>query len=115
MRKVEICSLPLSSPLPFVVLFSLFLPTAVLSATYEVRPDGTGDFPTIQAAVNAAANGDVIELSDGTFTGPGNRDINMLGKVLTVASQGGDPAPCIIDFEGMRAFAIRTSIPRDRF
>jgi hypothetical protein len=54
-----------------------------------VLPDGTGDFPTIQAAINAASDGDVIALADGTFQGDGNRDINYLGKALTVRSQSG--------------------------
>ena len=35
-----------------------------LAATYVVNPDGTGDLPTIQAAINAALGGDIIELTD---------------------------------------------------
>jgi hypothetical protein len=70
-----------------------------LGATYVVNPDGTGDFPTIQAAVNAAVNGDVIELGDGTFTGAGNRDVSYLGKAITIGSQGGTEA-CIINCAG---------------
>lgn len=66
---------------------------------YVIRPDGTGDFPTIQAAIDAAADGDVIELTDGTFTGTGNRDIDLLGKDLTVRSQNGSPDGCILDCE----------------
>jgi parallel beta-helix repeat protein/predicted outer membrane repeat protein len=71
-----------------------------LATTYVVKPDGTGDFPTIQAAINAAVDGDVIELADGIFTGGGNRDIDYLGKAITVRSQSGDPNACIIDCEG---------------
>ncbi|NIO84487.1 MAG: hypothetical protein GTN53_28595, partial [Candidatus Aminicenantes bacterium] len=52
--------------------------------TIIVRADGTGDYPTIQAAINAAATGDIIELQTGTYTGNGNRDIDFLGKVITV-------------------------------
>jgi hypothetical protein len=77
----------------------LWVPAA-LAATYIVRPDGTGDFPTIQAGINAAADGDVIELADGTFTGAGNRDIDYLGKAITVRSQGGNAEACVIDSEG---------------
>jgi hypothetical protein len=68
--------------------------------TYLVRPDGSGDFPTIQAAINAAAPGDVVELTDGTFVGDGNRDLDYHGKAITVRSQNGNPAVCIIDCEG---------------
>jgi hypothetical protein len=84
---------------------------AARATTYTVRPDGTGDFPTIQAAVNAAAAGDVIELADGTFTGVGNRDIGYLGKAIVVRSASGDPDACVIDCEGgpYRGFYFHTS------
>jgi predicted outer membrane repeat protein len=65
-----------------------------------VRPDGSGAYPTIQEAVDAAADGDVIELSDGLFKGPGNRDIDFLGKAITIRSQSGKPALCVIDCQG---------------
>jgi predicted outer membrane repeat protein len=66
-------------------------------ATYLVKPDGTGDFPDIQAAIQAAAAGDVIELADGVFTGAGNRDIRYMGKAITLRSRSGDPRSCTID------------------
>lgn len=73
------------------------------SATITVRPDGTGDAPTIQAAVEAAENGDVISLTDGTFTGAGNRDVSLLGKAVRIESESGDPSFCTIDGEGSEA------------
>lgn len=87
------------------VLFCLAVGGLLLSATvaatvHEVRPDGTGDFPTIQSALNAAVNGDVIELTDGTFSGPGNRDLDYLGKEVTIRSQSGAPESCVIDCQG---------------
>ncbi len=69
-------------------------------ATYIVRPDGTGDFPTIQAAVWAAADGDTILLTDGTFTGWENRNVDFIGLAIVIESQGGNPEACIIDCEG---------------
>ncbi|MFC1572431.1 right-handed parallel beta-helix repeat-containing protein [Candidatus Eisenbacteria bacterium] len=80
---------------------------------YLLQPDGLGDFPTIQTAIDAAADGDIIELADGLFAGDGNRDIDFLGKALTVRSQSGDPEACIIDCDGSagsphRGFAFRT-------
>ena len=35
------------------------------ATTYVIEPDGSGDFPTIQAAINASSDGDIIELADG--------------------------------------------------
>jgi hypothetical protein len=59
-------------------------PCAALAAEHVVRPDGSGDFPTIQSAVDAAAEGDTILLDDGVFTGDGNRDIQLFGKDLVI-------------------------------
>jgi predicted outer membrane repeat protein len=86
------------------LLLSLALGSGVAGATtYVVRPDGTGDFPTIQAAIEAAAHGDIIELTNGTFTGEGNRDLEFLGKAITIRSQNGNPETCVIDCEGSEA------------
>jgi len=74
--------------------------TAVTASTYLVRPDGTGDYATIQNALDAAVDEDIIELADGTFFGPGNRDLDFLGKQLVVRSQSGDAASCTIDCQG---------------
>ncbi|MCU0610380.1 MAG: hypothetical protein MUE60_01150 [Candidatus Eisenbacteria bacterium] len=70
------------------------------SATFWVEPDGSGDYPTIQAAINAASPSDEIVLGDGVFTGDGNRNIDFVGKAVTVRSQSGDPATCVIDVQG---------------
>ena len=78
----------------------LFLVQPVSGATYLVKPDGMGDFPTIQDAIDAAVPGDIVELADGTFTGPGNRELDYLGKAITVRSQSGQPENCVIDLEG---------------
>ena len=76
------------------------LASPVSATTYFVTPDGTGDYPTIQAAIDAVVDGDIIELTDGTFTGDGNRDVDYLGKAITIRSQTGDPADCTIDRMG---------------
>jgi predicted outer membrane repeat protein len=88
---------------------------AARGATWHILPDGSGDFATIQAAVTAAAPGDVIELGDGTFTGPGNRDVDFGGKALTVRSRGGNASACVIDCEGAphRAFRYATGEGED--
>lgn len=72
---------------------------AVSAATYVVRPGGDGDFPTIQSAIDAALDGDIIQLTTGTFTGSGNRGVQFFGKAITVRSALDDPTTCIIDCE----------------
>jgi len=52
-------------------------------------------YPTIQAAVDAAANGDTVIIAPGTYTGDGNCNIR-LAKTITVRSEEG-PETCIID------------------
>jgi hypothetical protein len=80
------------------ILFISWL-SPLAATTYLVLPDGTGDFPTIQAAIDAATDGDVIELGDGTFRGAGNHPL-QLTEDLIIRSTSGDPDRCIIDCEG---------------
>jgi hypothetical protein len=56
-------------------------------------------FPTIQQAIDVAFDGQTIWVADGTYTGPGNRDIDFKGKVITVRSENG-PDNCVIDCQG---------------
>jgi len=70
------------------------------AATYVVRPNGSGDYATIQDAIDAVVDTDIIELADGTFDGTGNRDLDLLGKAITIRSQSGDPEVCTIDCGG---------------
>ena len=53
----------------------------------------------IQAAIDAAAGGDTVLVSDGMYTGRGNRDIDFGGKAVVVMSETG-PRATIIDCEG---------------
>lgn len=67
---------------------------------YNLNAEGTGDFPTIQAAVDSADAGDSISLANGTYTGDGNRDIVVPRKDITIYSASFNPALCIVDCEG---------------
>ena len=58
------------------------------------------DYSTIQAAINACNNGDIVIIATGTYTGTGNRDIDFKGKSLIVRGETGDPNDCIIDCQG---------------
>jgi hypothetical protein len=55
------------------------------------------DHATIQAGIDAAQSGDVIEIADGTYGGDGNRDLVIVGKSLTIRSASGDASACVID------------------
>lgn len=72
--------------------------------TVSIPPDTTGNFYTIQSAIDSpeVLSGDIIELSDGTYVGNGNRNIDFGGKALTVRSASDDPEACVIDCEDNR-------------
>jgi predicted outer membrane repeat protein len=57
------------------------------------------DYPTIQSAVDAAEDGDVVLVRDGVYSGEGNRDIFIDNKSLIVKSENG-PGDCLIYYEG---------------
>jgi predicted outer membrane repeat protein len=79
------------------------LPSIVGAASWIVNPTGIGDdFPTVQAAIYSSqvVNGDTVLLRDGTYTGDGNRDIDLQGKRIVVRSMSMNPQNCVIDCQG---------------
>lgn len=66
-----------------------FATRPAFATTYHVAPDSSGDVLNIQAAIDAATSGDEILLSDGTFTGDGNWDLNFGTKDLVLRSVNG--------------------------
>lgn len=63
------------------------------------------DFNTIQAAIDAANDYDMVLVADGNYTGDGNRNLKFNGKAITLKSENG-PNNCIIDCQS-EAFGFR--------
>ncbi|PYU99398.1 MAG: hypothetical protein DMG26_16610, partial [Acidobacteria bacterium] len=84
--------------LPLTLLIILGLtPHAARAATINV-PAGQ---PTIQAAINAASNGDTVLVAPGTYY----ENINFMGKAITVTSSGG---PAVTTIDGDAAGSVVT-------
>ncbi|HIJ71529.1 MAG TPA: hypothetical protein HPP87_09230 [Planctomycetes bacterium] len=85
------CQIEISDPC------AMFSPVIVrVTLWVNIEHHVPADFPTIQAAINAAQNGDRIIVADDVYTGDGNRDIDFRGKAITLRSANG-PAGCIIN------------------
>ena len=67
---------------PVLALLAL-APAAAAQAVHVVKPDGTGDFTTIQAAVDASAPGDIVLVIGGFHTNV------VIDRGLTLVSTGG--------------------------
>lgn len=67
-------------------LIWLFLVVPCAGEIIIVDDDWPADFNNIQAAIDYSANGDIIYVLPGTYTGPGNYEIHFSGKGVTVQS-----------------------------
>jgi len=100
--------LPPALPRYLLSIITLLVVTPSFSATYVVTPAGTGDYATIQDAIDASANGDTILLGPGTFTGTGNKNLDTNGLALYISSLSG-AQNTIIDCESNgRAFYVHS-------
>ncbi|GBC59573.1 hypothetical protein DENIS_0512 [Desulfonema ishimotonii] len=77
-----------------IVILFIFWGNAAFGETRRVP----SEYASLQAAIDAASDGDMISVADGTYTGEGNRNIDFGGKAITVQSENG-PKTCIIDCE----------------
>ncbi len=74
------------------------------ASVVHVASDGSGGYPTLQAAIDAVDHGSTVIVEPGIYTGDGNHDIDFRGKAITVQSvDPNDPsvvAGTIIDVQG---------------
>lgn len=68
--------------------------------TYAATIEVPVDQPTIQSGIDAAEDGDTVLVADGTYTGIGNINIDLLGKLIIVKSENG-PTQTIIDCQSI--------------
>lgn len=75
--------------------YPMYTQTTQFTVSGPTQRNVPSQYSTIQAAINASSNDDVVIIAPGTYTGDGNRDVNFLGKAITVCST--DPNdPCIV-------------------
>lgn len=94
----------LARVVPFILLCAAA--SIARADSFLVRPNGSGDFATIQGAVDAAAEGDTIVLATGTFTGAGNVNVDSRSKGLVVRGEGDAAATTIDCAWTTRAFRV---------
>jgi len=95
------------------ILIALLAAGTTTARIITVDNDAPADFNNIQAAINNATDRDTVEIQPGTYTGPGNQDIDFKGKAITVRSTNPeDPAvvaATVIDCNGApTAFIFQT-------
>lgn len=94
------------------VIAAIILTTGVVEGDTINVP---GDYPTIQEGITAAEDGDTVLLADGTYTGPGNFNIDFQGKAIEVTSSGGAEKCILTDSEHDPVFVFSNREGPDSF
>jgi hypothetical protein len=80
------------------VLFTyIFITISLLSIVVADTINVPSDFPTIQGAFNAANNGDVIAIGEGTYF---ESNINPIGKIITITGEINDLGEPLVTIDG---------------
>ena len=84
-----------------LVLSLLILPSIALSAIIHVPADQ----PTIQAGVDAAADGDTVLVARGIYRGSGNYNVSVTNPIAVIGEEGSEAT--IIDCQQQgRGFSL---------
>ncbi len=73
--------------------------SAATGSDFNSGLTATNAFATIQRGSNAAQNGQVVVVAEGTYVGTGNKNLNFGGRAVTLLSSAGARAT-IIDCQG---------------
>ena len=71
---------------PIILFLFLIFPTISFAQTVHVNADGSGDYLSIQAAIDNAVNGDIVIVSPAAYF----ENINFRGKNITLTSTAPD-------------------------
>ena len=88
----------------FVVCVAVAILTVAVPVGAVERAVPTPNYPTIQSAIDACADGDEVVIAPGRYRGDGNRDLDFAGRAITV--RGTDPndwtvvSATVIDCDG---------------
>jgi hypothetical protein len=120
-KRLAIFNIERHSKLSIRTIFLLFLIIASQSVAATIHVSisgndttGTGasasPYATIQKAVDVSQNGDTVLVAPGTYSGEGNRAINLRGKQITMRSLAG-PVATVLDLgrqQGILALSTET-------
>lgn len=90
------------------------IPGPALATTWEVFPDGSGDAPTIQAAIDsAAASGDTVLVHTGTYQE--TLHIESYDSLTLIATNGSDRAIVDADAYNRCVAVVNSNVSFERF
>ncbi len=102
-----------STPTPTVTSTPTPTSTPTSTPTGGTTRRVPADYETIQEAVAACIDGDTVLISEGTYTGAANKNIDFGGKAITIKSEEGKGLT-VIDCEGDgRAFLFQSGEEAD--
>lgn len=89
----------MNKPLGRIVYAVFFVAPLIVSIGFCATLNVPSVYSTIRDGLDAAVAGDTVLVAGGTYAGEGNKDIDLLGKAVTVRSENG-PEVTVIDCEG---------------